>query len=168
MCIMKLYIKTKWQDFTPTQEYLDAVKDVTTVNKLDIFLDKIKYNLELKDYWDTPGEVIKNGSCDCDGYARLAVDILERIQNRKDVRFVMYVGYHMKDGVKNRSGHAVAVFSYMGKLAAISNSKLIINQNSYEDIGHIFYPEGLKFMAILNSEGKIISMRSKYYWFGTF
>jgi len=166
MCLFSIYAKCMWQKFEPSEKYLSAVKDITTVNKLDEFLDKIKYVSEEKDYWETPEEVIENGECDCDGYARLAMDILERIQHRENVRFILYDGYYMKDGKKKRSGHAVAVFDYMGKLAVISDHILIANKDNYEDIGHLFYPKGLKFIIALDSNGKITYSKNK--WFGIF
>ena len=166
MCLMSLVVKSKWKKFTPTAQYLAVVEDIKTINQLDTFMDKIKYVSEKVDKWDTPEEVILNGSCDCDGYARLAMDILERVQNRKDVRFVYYEGYYMEDGKQKRSAHAVAVFTYLGKLAVFDNNRLMINKDSYEDIGHIFYPKGLKYVTIINSKGKIVS--SRHLWFGTF
>jgi len=163
---MSLYVKGMWRKFTPTNEYLSAVKDIDTVDKLDKFLDSIEYNLELKDYWDTPDEVIINGSGDCDATARLALDILVRIQKRSNVYFVIYSGYHIRNSVLKRSGHAVAVFPYKDKLAVISNNNLLIGYNTYEDIGHHFYPEGLKSMTIVDENGKVIL--NKHNWFKNF
>jgi len=166
MCIMSFYVKSMWRKFTPTNEYLLAVKDIDTLDKLVTFLKDIKYNLELKDYWDTPEEVINNGSCDCDGYARLALDILVRIQKRSNVYFVIYSGYYIKNSVLKRSGHAVAVFPYKDKLAVISNNNLLTGYNTYEDIGHKYYPEGLKSMTIVDENGKVIL--NKHNWFKNF
>ena len=166
MCIMSFYVKSMWRKFTPTNEYLSVVKDIDTLDKLDKFLDSIKYLTEKIDRWDTPEEVINNGSCDCDGYARLALDILVRIQKRSNVYFVIYSGYYIRNSVLKRSGHAVAVFPYKDKLAVISNNNLLTGYNTYEDIGHKYYPEGLKSMTIVDENGKVIL--NKHNWFKNF
>ncbi|MHA1483172.1 MAG: transglutaminase-like domain-containing protein [Candidatus Heimdallarchaeaceae archaeon] len=137
--------KDKWQQFTPTKEYLDTVKHIKTLTELDYFLDRIKYTSDKSDYWQTPEETLNRGKGDCDDYARLALDILVRVQKRKDVRFIIYTGYNKK---QKYGAHAVCVFPYNGKY------------NVFSDIGHIFYPK-LKYMEIRNDEGKVISRKFK-------
>ena len=163
MCIS---FKNKWLKFTPTQKYLDAVKYVKTITELDYFLDRITYTSDDKDYWQTPEETLNRGKGDCDDFARFALDILVRIQKREDVRFVIYRGYYTKDGVKKYSGHVVCIFPYNGKYSVFSNTKYYTLKDNYIDIGHIFYPKGLRYMEIRNDEGKVISR--KYKLWGTF
>ena len=153
--------KRKWQDFIPTQNYIDKVKDITTVSKLDVFLNKITYTAEDKDYWQTPEETVNRGKGDCDDFARLSLDILVRIQKRKDVRFVIYTGYYTKDGKDKFSQHAVCVFPYNGKYSTFSNYQYYYNKDNLIDTGHIFFPKGLKYMEVRNDEGKIISRKFK-------
>ena len=155
MCIG--IFKNKWQKFTPTQKYLDTVKYVKTVAELDYFLDRIKYVSDDKDYWQTPEETINRGAGDCDDFARLALDILVRIQKRNDVRFVIYAGYNKND---KYNAHAVCVFPYDGKYNVFSNSQYYTHKDNYIDVGHIFYPK-LRYMVVRNSEGKVISRKFK-------
>ena len=159
MCIG--IFKNKWTKFTPTQKYIDTVKYVKTVTELDYFLDRITYTSDKGDYWQTPEETLNRGKGDCDDFARLALDILVRIQKRKDVRFV---GYYGKDSKGKYSGHAVCVFPYNGKYNVFSNAQYYTHRDNYIDVGHIFYPK-LKYMAVRNSEGKVISRKFKLWGF---
>ena len=52
------FIKNKWTKFTPTQEYLDRVKGLTTVAKLLKFIQQFKRKEDVKDYWQTPEETL--------------------------------------------------------------------------------------------------------------
>ena len=157
MCIFN-----KWQKFTPTQKYLDTVKYIKTVTELDYFLDKIEYTSDKSDYWQTPEETLNRGKGDCEDFARLVLDILVRIQKRKDVRFIIYAGYNNKN---KYSAHAVCVFHYDGKYNVFSNAQYYTHKDNYIDIGHIFYPK-LKYMEVRNGDGKII--KRNYRIFGTF
>jgi len=156
MCIFK----NKWRKFTPTQKYLDIVKHIKTLTELDYFLDRITYTSDDKDYWQTPEETLNRGKGDCDDYARLALDILVRVQKREDVRFIIYTGYYNKDGKQKYGAHAVCVFPYKGKYNVFSNAKYYTHKDNYIDIGHIFYPK-LKYMEVRNDEGKVISRKFK-------
>ena len=164
MCI-KLF-KNKWREFKPTTYYLSAVQTITSIGQLDVFLNKFVYIADDKDYWQTPEETVNRGKGDCDDFARLALDILVRIQKRKDVRFIIYTGYYEKDGKEKYGAHAVCVFPYNGKYSVFSNYQYYYNMNSYIDTGHIFYPNGLRYMEVRNDEGKVISRKFKI--IGTF
>ncbi len=159
MCIFK----NKWTKFTPTKKYLDAVKYVKTVTELDYWLDKIKYISDDKDYWQTPEETLNRGKGDCDDFARLALDILVRIRKRDDVRFIIYAGYNSKD---KYNAHAVCVFPYYGSYSVFSNHMYYAKRDDYIDIGHIYYPKGLKYMSVRNDKGKVIQWKVKL--FGVF
>ena len=158
--------KRKWRKFTPTQKYIDTVKYIKTITELDYFLDRITYTVDDKDYWQIPEETLNRSKGDCDDFARLALDILVRIQKRKDVRFVIYTGYYIKDNVEKYNGHAVCVFPYNGKYSVFSNNQYFYNKDNLIDIGHIFYPKGLKYMEVRNDEGKVLSRKFKL--FGVF
>jgi len=155
--------KDKWQQFTPTQEYLDAVKDLTSIRKLHEFLKQYTWVSEVKDYWKTPYEFMLD-SGDCEDFARFAVDVLVRII-KVEARFVIYNGYN-KARWQGKKGHAVCVFPYRGKLAMFSNSSFKSGFNDYIEIGHYIYPDGLKSMEIRDWQGKILKKKSKL--IGTF
>jgi len=155
--------KNKWQPFTPTQEYLDVVKDLISIKKLHEFLKKYTWVSEVKDYWKTPYEFMLD-SGDCEDFARFAVDVLVRII-KVEARFVIYHGYN-KARWQGKKGHAVCVFPYRGKLAMFSNNSFKSGFDSYIDAGHYTFPDGLKFMEIRDSEGKILSKRNQ--WIGKF
>jgi hypothetical protein len=152
--------KRKWREFTPTQEYLNKVEDITTISKLDVFLDGITYIADDKDYWQTPEETLNRGKGDCDDFSRLTLDILVRIQKLEDVKFVIYTGYYIKDDVEKYSGHAVCVFPYKGKYSVFSNNRYFYNKDNLIDIGHIFYSK-LKYMEVRNDEGNVLSRKFK-------
>ena len=155
--------KQKWTKFEPTQNYLDAVKDITTISKLQTFLKKIEYKHEEVDTWETPEETLNQGFSDCDSFARLALDILVRIQKLKDVRFVVYTGYKETDGVEKYSGHAVCVFPNYESLGVFSNYQYFYNKDNLIEVGHIFYPKGIKYMEVRNDEGKVTSRKFKLF-----
>ena len=158
--------RRKWTKFVPTQKYLDTVKYIKTISELDYYLDRIVYTSEKADIWQTPEETLNRGKGDCDDFARLALDILVRVQKRKDVRFVIHTGYYEEDGKDKYGGHAVCVFPYNGKYSLFSNYQCYHNRSDYIDIGHIFYSKGLKYMEVRNDEGKVISRKFKLW--GTF
>jgi len=155
--------KNKWQQFTPTKEYLDVVKDLTSIKKLHEFLKKYTWVSEVKDIWKTPYEFMLD-SGDCEDFARFAVDVLVRII-KAEARFVIYNGYN-KARWQGKKGHAVCVFPYRGRLAMFSNSSFKSGFADYIDAGHYTFPDGLKFMSIRDSEGKVISKRNQ--WIGKF
>jgi len=148
--------KQKWQSFTPTNEYLDKVKDIITIAKLDIFLNKIKPFADTKDYWQTPEETLNRGKGDCEDYSILAQDILVRMNI--EAMFIIYTGFNRN----NKKGcHAVCVFPYNGKYAMFSNNHLTEGYNDYISAGKEFYPNGLKYMEIRNNDGKVIKRKFK-------
>ena len=152
----------KWQKFEPTKKYLDIVKELTSVTKLHKYILNYSYIAEKKDYWKVPTEFIDDGGGDCEDFARFAIDVLVRIQKRKNVRFICYYGYNGK----KKTGHAVTVFPYNEKYSVFSNRSLLHQYNSYLDIGHEFYPDGLKTIEIRDRTGKILSKKHK--WIGIF
>jgi len=155
--------KNKWQPFTPTKEYLDVVKDLTSIKKLHEFLKQYTWVSEVKDYWKTPYEFMLE-SGDCEDFARFAVDVLVRII-KVEARFVIYNGYN-KARWQGKKGHAVCVFPYRGKLAMFSNSSFKSGFDSYKDAGHYTFPDGLKYMECRDWTGKILE--KKYKWIGIF
>ena len=58
--------KNKWRKFTPTQEYLDVVNELTSIAKLHTFIKGFDYTGEKGDVWQTPEEFLKNEHLDCD------------------------------------------------------------------------------------------------------
>lgn len=160
MCFKR---RNKWQLFTPTKEYLDAIKDVTTIEKLDTFLDRIQAKSDVSDHWQTPEETLNRGTGDCEDYARLAIDILVRIIKIDEARFVVYNGYNRNN---KKGAHVVCVFPYQGKLATFSGSQLLTGYDDYVTVGHEFYPNGLKYMEIRDWTGKVT--KRKFKLIGTF
>ncbi|MCK4328342.1 hypothetical protein KAX02_00710 [candidate division WOR-3 bacterium] len=164
MCIGIL--KNKWRQFEPTTDYLSAIKELNTITKLHKYILDYKYVSDKKDYWQTPIETYIRGKGDCEDFARFTIDVLIRIQNRKNVRFICYCGYSLSGGKMIKSGHAVTVFPYNEKYSVFSNNYLLHQYNDYIEIGHEFYPKGLKYMEIRDGTGKILQRKFKV--FGTF
>jgi len=50
-------------------------------------------------------------------------------------------------------GHIVCVFSYQNKYSMFSNQELTHNYDDYLQIGHAFYPDGLKYMEVRDWRG---------------
>jgi hypothetical protein len=161
------FVKDKWRQFEPTANYLAAVEKLDTVEKLHNYMEyNLRYVSDEKDYWQTPEETFIRGAGDCEDMARFALDVLVRIQNIVNARWIAYTGYYLKEGKKVRSGHAVCVFPLNEKYAVFSNNSLEYNFENYIDIGHDSYPEGLKKMEIRDWTGKILETKTNYY--GTF
>jgi len=156
----------KWRQFEPTTDYLSAIKGFNTITKLHNYILKYKYVSDKKDYWQTPVETFIRGKGDCEDFARFTTDVLVRIQNRENVRFIVYEGYYISNGKKLRKGHAVTVFPYHERYSIFSNNELLHQYNDYLAIGHKFYPDGLKYMEIRDWNGKVLSKKWKL--FGTF
>ncbi len=159
--------KDKWQKFEPTQEYLDVVKLLTSIVKLWIYSkDNFVYIAEQKDKWKTPIEFMNDGGGDCEDWARWYVDILVRIIKQDKARFIIYSGYNHEKNGNELKGHAITAFPYYGKLAIFSNNKFYSGFSDYVEIGHKYYPDGLRSMEVRNSEGKILEKKRPL--FGTF
>jgi len=157
--------KNKWQSFTPTQEYLDVVKPLTSVVKLHNFIQQFQYTGEKGDIWQTPEEFLKNEHLDCDDFMRFTVDVLKRVMGI-EARGMIHSGYDKKRWGKKKYCHAITVFPYRGKLAMFSNSSFKTGFADYIDAGHYTFPDGLKYMEIRDWQGKILKKRSKL--IGTF
>ena len=89
MCIFK----DKWTKFTPTEKYLQVVKDLTTVAKLHNFIQQFKRKEDIKDYWQTPEETLNRLTYDCDDIMRFTVDVLVRVMKKEAVGMAHY-GYN--------------------------------------------------------------------------
>ena len=157
--------KDKWQKFEPTKEFLGIVKEFTSISKLHLFLQRYTWVKEKKDYWKTPEQFMLE-SGDCEDFARFAVDVLVRIIKQDKARFICYSGYNHEKNSNELKGHAICAFPYRGKLAIFSNNKFHSGFNNYVEIGHKYYPDGLKSMEVRNSEGKILEKKRPL--FGTF
>ena len=164
---MCFFPKDKWQKFEPTQNYIDVVSKLDTIEKLhDYMIKNIRYVSDEKDYWQVPEETLIRCAGDCEDFARFAIDVLVRVQKIDNVRWIFYVGYYRVNGKNIRKGHAVCVFPEDEHYNVFSNDSLLKCFDNYVDIGHDFYPFGLKRMEIRNWQGKMIDLRVNY--LGTF
>ena len=164
MCIFK----NKWTKFTPTQEYLDAVKGLTSVQKLYQFIQQFQYTGEKGDVWQDPEEFLKNKHLDCDEFMRFTVDVLKRVMGI-DAKGVISSGYDFArwgNKIWNIKCHAITVFPYNGLYALFSNREFKEGFGCYEDACKYTFPDGLKSMIVRDWQGKILSRKFKI--FGTF
>lgn len=159
------FIKNKWTKFTPTQEYLSAVKPLTSVAKLHEFIQQFKRKEDVTDYWQTPEETLNRMTYDCDDTMRFTVDVLVRIMGI-NAKGVIHYGYNKKYWGNKKLGHAITVFPYQGKLAMFSNRGFKTGYNSYIEACKYTFPDGLKYMEIRDWQGKILEKKHK--WIGTF
>lgn len=148
--------KDKWQPFTPTKEFLEATKDLTSIKKLHEFLKTYTWIKEIKDYWKTPEEFLLE-SGDCEDFSIFALYVLVKI-GVEEARFIAYY--------TTKKGHAICAFPYRGKLAIFSNNKFYSGFNDYIEIGHKYYPDGFKSYEVRDWQGKILEKRHK--WIGKF
>lgn len=151
--------KGKWQKFEPTKEFLEAIKDLTSIKKLHEFLKTYTWVKEVKDYWKTPEEfLLKSG--DCEDFSIFALYVLVKI-GIKEARLLIHHGFNHDRWGKEKKGHAVCAFPYRGKLAIFSQNKFKSGFESYEDAGHYTFPDGLKYQEVRDNEGKILEKKSK-------
>ena len=153
--------KDKWQLFLPTQEYLDVVKVLTSIAKLHTFIRGFDYTGEKGDVWQTPEEFLKNEHIDCEDFAIFAIDVLVRIIKLTEARFIVFSGYNHERNGKKLKGHAICAFPYWGKTAIFSNNTFHSGFNDYIEIGHKYYPDGLKRYEVRDYQGKILSKKNK-------
>jgi len=163
MCIS--IFKNKWQKFTPTEEFLYAIKDLTSIKKLHEFLKTYTWIKEIKDYWKTPEEFLLE-SGDCEDFSIFALYILVKVIGIEEARFVFHNGYDYERWGKTKKGHAICAFPYRDKLAIFDQNKFKSGFDDYEEIGHYTFPDGLKYQEVRDWQGKILSR--KYNWFRTF
>jgi len=156
MCIFK----NKWRPFIPTTEYLSAVKDLTTVDKLYQFIQQFKRKEDVKDYWQDPEETLILLTYDCDDSMRFCVDVLKRVMGI-DAKGVISSGYNKARWGNKKHCHAITVFPYNGKLALFSNRELKTDYNSHIEACKYTFPDGLKSMTIRDWQGKILSRKYK-------
>lgn len=149
------FFKSKWQKFDPSNEYLEAIKDLVSVSKLHLFIQSFTRKEDVKDYWQTPEQTLNRKTYDCEDMAIFCQDVLVRIMGITAV-VIIYAS--------SKSAHAVCVFPN-SKFSFISNKRLYHNYDNYIDIGHKYYSK-LKRMIVYNHEGKIIEKKTKC--FGTF
>ena len=169
-------IGSKWRNWKPTDEYLWEVQNVDTIAKLQTLMSKFVYKWDrikilfweiLWDNWQMADESLSKMYGDCEDAAILALDILGRIQNKEDARLIVAFGYRMKDNKRKYDGHAVTAFDNgNGKYDIFTNNKMEHNFNDLLEIGHKFYPLGLKYMEVRDWQGNVISR--KFRIFGTF
>lgn len=157
--------RNKWQKFKPTKEFSVAVKNLTSVKKLHEFLKKYTWLKELKDYWKTPEEFLLE-SGDCEDFAIFALYVLVKIIKITKARVLIFSGYNEDKTGKELKGHAVVVFPWRGKLAILSNNKFHSGFNNHIEIGHKYYPDGLKYQEVRNHLGEILEKKRK--WIGVF
>ena len=169
-------IGSKWKNWKPTDEYLSVVKNYNTITKLQTLMGKFKYKWDktkilfweiLWDSWQMPDESLAKMEGDCEDAAILAIDVLGRIQEREDARFMLVFGYREVDGKRKYDGHAITSFEDgNGKYNIFTNNKVEYGFKDLLSIGHKFYPLGLKYHEIRNWHGKVLSR--KFRIFGTF
>lgn len=159
------FTKDKWRSFTPTKEFLEAIKDLTSIKKLHEFLKTYTWIKEIKDYWKTPEEFLLE-SGDCEDFSIFALYVLAIIIGIKEARFLFHNGYDYERWGKVKKGHAICVFPYRGKLAIFNNNRFKSGFESYEEAGHYIFPDGLKYQEVRDWEGKVLSRKFKL--FGTF
>ena len=165
----------RWRKFKPSKEYLSIVNGLTNIEKLCNYIQRFHYEWDtikilcwniLWDYWQTPEQTLDRAAGDCEDSAIFNCDVLGRVQNI-DAKLVLYFGYNRKRfGWKFWMGHAVCVFPYQGKYSMFSNQELTRDYDSHLQIGHKFYPDGLKYMESRDWKGNLLDR--KYKIFGVF
>ena len=157
--------KDKWTKFEPTKEYLDAVEGLTSIKKLDDFIQQFKRKEDVTDYWQDPEETLILLTYDCDDSMRFCVDVLVRVM-KIDAKGIISSGYNKARWGNVKKGHAITVFKWQGKYGVFSNRVFKSGFDSYIDACKYTFPDGLKYMEVRDWQGKIESKRSK--WFGVF
>jgi len=171
-----LGIGNKWKNWKPSDKYLLAIMDIDNIEKLEKLISKFVYKWDtLKilfwiikwDNWQMPDESLSKMYGDCEDAAILAIDILGRMQKREDARFVMSFGYRIEDNKRKYDGHVITAFDNgNGKYDIFSNNLIEHNFTDFIEIGHKYYPLGLKYQEIRNWKGAVLSRKFKL--FGTF
>ncbi len=173
--IMFFGIGNKWKNWKPDTEYLSAIKNLNSIEKLHIFMKNFIYKWDtikillwkvLWDYWNMPDQSLKEMAGDCDEAAILTVDILGRVQGLVNSRFLMFFGYYDNNGKKKLMGHCVSVFVNNNKYSVFSNNELEHGFTSFEGIARRYYPLGLKYLEVRDWKGNVLSR--KFRLFGTF
>ena len=173
---MFMGIGNKWKNWVPTDKYLITVQNIDTIAKLQTLMFKFIYKWDtIKilfwifkwDRWQMPDESLSKMEGDCEDASILAIDILGRIQKREDARFVMSFGYRMENKKRKYDGHVVTAFDNdNGKYDIFSNNIMEHNFDDFVEIGHRYYPLGLKYQEVRDWKGNVISR--KFRIFGTF
>lgn len=162
MCVSR----KKWGKFNPSPAYFRAVEGLKTVGLLHLFIQCFQYTGESgKDVWQNPEEFLRNFELDCDDFMRFTCDVLKRVMGIEAIGMV-HSGYDKERWGNVLCYHAICIFPFEGKLAAFSNDELYMGLNSYENAGHITFPDGLKSWVLYDWQGNVLSRRFKV--IGTF
>ena len=147
------------------KERLSGISTVT-IKRLEKISNKHYYDIEVKDNHNfvlADSGVISHN---CEDFARFAVDVLMRIIKLTEARFIIFSGYNKEKSDKKLKAHAICAFPYRGKTAIFSNDKFHSGFNDYIEIGHRYYPDGLKRYEVRDYQGKILEKKHKM--IGTF
>ena len=144
------------------KEIYEGISSLSIKSLTKIF-GKHYYDIEVEDNHNfvlTDSGIISHN---CEDSAIFNCDILGRVQNI-DAKMLLLFGYNRKRfGWKFWMGHAVCIFPYQGRYSMFSNQSLTHGYDSYEQIGHSFYPDGLKYMEVRNHTGKVLSRKFKLF-----
>lgn len=160
MCIFLGEIK--WRNWKPNEEYLDSIKDITSITKLIYLMKKFEYKWDMLtilgrevfwDRWQMPDISLKTMEGDCEDAAILAVDILGRSIKRTDSMMMITAGYYKKDGETKRNAHAVVVIPN-SKFDVISNNNYFTGFKTLKDISLKWYPEGIIYQKKFDWQGR--------------
>jgi hypothetical protein len=158
MCIFLGEIK--WRNWKPNEEYLDSIKDITSITKLIYLMKKFEYKWDMLtilgrevfwDRWQMPDISLKTMEGDCEDAAILAVDILGRSIKRTDSMMMIAAGIDSKNKL---SAHSIAVIPDGSTLNVISNSQYFTGFESLQDIGEKWYPVKLIYKKLYSWQGR--------------
>ena len=161
------YSLLKWKKFTPNDEFLEKVKDLTTIGKLQEFLnDNYTYEYDKPgfrgDIWKKPDEFLRDGvKGDCEDISRFNVWVLRYLLKR-EAYFGMFTGFYKSGSEEINNCHAMAFYKTDNGWGVFDNRRLYyIPEGDFISVGKSFYKEGLKYIEILKPDGKVIFWRWK-------
>lgn len=179
------FFKDKWpkkaateEEQKQTKEYILAIQHIDTIHKIVMFIKPFLRKEDIKDFWQAPYKTYHLKTYDCEDMAIMAIDILSKYFVSKklvsDISFIIYEGYFIKEGIRKKSAHAVAMFYLKGDTVYEAGYYEFTNktlrhafkksQKDYIKYGYIHYPEGLKSFERRDSTGKIIERKRA--WMG--
>lgn len=180
---MCLY-KDKWpkpattlEEMKKNTEYLNAIRNIETLNQVVQFISQTERKEDEKDYWQAPYETYSKKTYDCEDLAIMTADILERNflgEKVAEVYFIIYEGYYKKEEKVKRTAHAVTLFYYTGDYIHKKGYYEFTNQtlrfafdpeeSNFIKYGYKHYPLGLKSFEQRTAKGKIIERKRA--WIG--
>ena len=144
-----VYLESYAEDIMFLKEKIQSPHDLARWLESDF-----KYVFRLNDEWQTPSETINKRAGDCEDFATLDSDVLEKMGVKSHIVIIKFRGMDFK--------HAISIWKEKnGTYSYISNQKLVrTGIGTIEKALSVYYPDW-ETLTFTDSKGKVIKLVSR-------